>query len=275
MAEEVDVYINDKKLVGTLQVEPQINELNSDYSFLDTGVLNTYDNWLSIAKSGYDIGMSIYGKARYNFDINIDNGYATISGARSPFALDEGIPGTRYAEKNALQYPNVFKYSNTLLQLKESFSPSTVAGKIGILGTTWSVSDGIYNGVQKGTDPLRIFTDAGTDIAFAAGNTAVTGVGAAIGGTVAGPIGSGLVGLGANQGYVLVTEGLKVDGTSSVKDLSKEVTYSAVKAMTTENPVNQAMISIVEDAFEWIKKPVPEQSDEALQERIEEQAFYR
>lgn len=270
MAEEVDVYINDKKLVGTLQLEPQTNELNSDYSFLDTSVLNTYDNWLSMAKSGYDIGMSIYGKARYNFDINLDNGYATISGARSPFALDEGIPGTRYAEKNALQYPNVFKYSNTLLQLKESFSPHTVAGKIGILGTAWSVSGNMWDGIQQEKEPLRIFTDAGTDIAYAAGNIAFTSAGAATGGAAGGPIGSGIVGLVANETFILATEGIKVDGTSSIKDLSKEVTYSVAKAMTTENPVNREIVSFVEE-----KMSIQAQSDEAIQELIEEQAFYR
>lgn len=157
------------------------------------------------------------------FTVKKAGDYAIIKGARTTSAIEEGIKGTRYAIKNAEKYPEVFKFIDPKVAVKESFNIKTVGGKLGAVSILADTGIDVYSDIKNRASATKITADAAVDVAFGAGNiTASTYAGALAGSVIPGP---GTV-IGATVGFATsifltaATESFKYNGTS-IKDASK------------------------------------------------------
>ncbi|CCJ33730.1 hypothetical protein [Caloramator australicus] len=157
------------------------------------------------------------------FTVKKAGDYAIIKGAKTSSAIEEGIKGTRYAIKNAEKYPQVFKFIDPKVAVKESFNMKTVGGKLGVISILADTGIDVYSDIKNKASATKITADVAVDVAFGAGNIAASAAfGAWVGSVAPGP--GNVIGAAAGvlfgMGYTAITESFKYNGTS-IKDASK------------------------------------------------------
>jgi hypothetical protein len=165
------------------------------------------------------------------FNVVKDGKYAIIKGARSASALEEGILGTRYALKNAAQYPNVFKYTKAITAGNNALNIKTLGGKLGALGVVLDTGFGVVNNINNGATAQKTTSDAVVDVAFGVGTIWMSAAaGATFGSVVPGPgnvIGAG-IGFLTGLAIYLATDVIEINGMS-LRDWTKTFLYGSVE----------------------------------------------
>jgi RHS repeat-associated protein len=210
-------------LCGPLSASSQVNpydlagfETLTGFSFDFSPNAADYYSWSLGASEVVTRG---YNYAAYGFNVSKVGEYAIVKGTRGAV-----VSGTRYALKNAAQYPNVFKYIDPKTAIKTAFNPKTLSGALNWVGTTLNVGIGVYENIQEGTPVQRIVSDAIVDAGISAATIAVSAAaGAAVGsvlpgiGNIVGAAAGLLVGIGS---YVFM-DAVKPNG-KSLSDRLKE-----------------------------------------------------
>jgi gas vesicle protein len=167
-----------------------------------------------------------YKKDGFTIKVTADEKYAIIKGARTESALKEGIKGTRYAFKNAEKYPEVFRFVEPKVAVKEAFNVKNVGTKVAIAGVAIDTGIDIYNDIKNKAEPTKVAADAVVDVAFGAGNVTASAWAGAIAGSAFGPIGTAVGAVVGGLGYTFFTESFEVNG-KSLKDAVKQITKKA------------------------------------------------
>ena len=194
-------------------------------------IISNLPNLVDWGASIREIAVRYQNYSRYGFNVKLVGEYARIKGARTPAAIGQGIKGTRYALKNAAEYPEVFVYVNPATAIKEALK-----SKLNIVLTVTSVGIGVFENIQEGTSPQRTTSDALVDTVLAVGSTMLSAAASAktgailggaagsvvpIGGNIAGGVVGGVVGLVVGVGIYIGTDVLKFNG-QSISEMAKD-----------------------------------------------------
>jgi len=204
-------------------------------------------NWKPTTPEMYGYGKDGYrmiNMAKSGFNVNVrGDGYVTISGARSKFALSEGIQGTRYAASNAANHANVWKFVDPVVAAKESLSIKGWSAKLGYAGLAYDTGTAVMTDYEKG-GPSRAAASTVVNGSIGVGTMAASAaVGAWVGSVVpvAGTIVGAGVGLATGAAISMVTEvtingkSIKthaVDAVDTVVDTVTDTVASGTKVAT-------------------------------------------
>jgi RHS repeat-associated protein len=205
------------------------NSNRYDYPTKPYGSLSSVTAHHTNIKNIYTVGKYRSAYKEYGYNVVKQGDYAIIKGAKSPFAIKEGVRGTRYATKNATKYTQVFKHINPRASARGSFmAKGTYFGMALDVGVELYEDVGKYN---KGEiTATRIGTNIVTNVAFSAGGVASSAaVGALVGSVVPGigTVGGAIVGLIIGAIYLAATEQEFIYG-KSVKQYAQEGVYYLV-----------------------------------------------
>lgn len=215
-------------------------------------------NWKPTAPEMYGYGKDGYrmiNMARSGFNVNVrGDGYATISGARSKFALSEGIQGTRYAASNAANHTNVWKFVDPVVAAKESLSIKGWSAKLGYAGLAYDTGTAVMTDYDKG-GPSRAAASAAVNGSIGVGTMAASAaVGAWVGSVVpvAGTVVGAGVGLAAGAAISMVTE-VRING-KSIKTHAVDAVDTVVDTVTdTVSSGTKAAADTVQDGVKAVK----------------------
>ncbi|PZM66523.1 WXG100 family type VII secretion target [Paenibacillus dendritiformis] len=142
-------------------------------------------------KGGYDM-LRMH---RDKFNVNVrGDGYVTISGARSDYALSEGIRGTRYAASNASNHRNVWKFVDPGIAMEEAFSLKGWSAKLGYAGLAYDTGTAVMTDYEAGGASRAVASGVVNGSLGLGTMAASAAVGAYVGSVV--PVGGTIVGAG-------------------------------------------------------------------------------
>ncbi|WP_136604813.1 WXG100 family type VII secretion target [Paenibacillus dokdonensis] len=104
--------------------------------------------WASLGYGALMLGTMV--KSGFNVNMRNNGAVATIKGARSPYALNEGIKGTRYTLNNAAKNPQVWKFVDPKIAAKESLSIKGIGGKLGYAGLLFDTGVSGFQDYKRG-----------------------------------------------------------------------------------------------------------------------------
>ena len=221
----------------------------------NSGGLVNIPGWIG---SSANIADAIYKKAKYGFSVYKKSNYAIVKATHAFRYAKNGIPGTRYAFKNASKYSNVFKYVDPLTAAKDAIKPKGL-NLLGYATVALDVGVGIYENKQKGTRTQKIISDIAVDAGLGIGSMALSAAAGAKIGAMAGSFfpGAGNI-IGAVGGAVVgVITSLIMDPLEEpIKECAGWVADRVVDAgewiADTAVEVWDATKDFVKDAGEWI-----------------------
>ncbi|GAB6989034.1 WXG100 family type VII secretion target [Paenibacillus pini] len=184
----------------------------------------TAAGWASIGYGSLMLGAM----AKSGFNVNMKNNgsVATIKGARSSFALKEGINGTRYTLNNAAKNPQVWKFIDPKIAAKEAFSVKGIGGKLGYAGLILDTGVSGYQDYQQGgatRAAASVVVNGGIGLGTLAGSAAI---GAAVGSAV--PVAGTIVGAGVG-----LVAGVVISAVTDIEINGKSLKTYAVDGVDT------------------------------------------
>ncbi|MBN3522486.1 WXG100 family type VII secretion target [Paenibacillus apiarius] len=215
-------------------------------------------NWKPTTAELYGYGKDGYrmlNMYRSNFNVNLrGDGYATITGARSKFALSEGIRGTRYAAGNAANHASVWKFVDPKIAAKEAFSLKGMAAKLGYAGLAYDTGTAVMTDYETG-GASRAAASAVVNGSVGVGTMAASAaVGAWVGSVVPGAgtiIGAG-VGLATGAVISLVSE-VTING-KSLKTHAVDAVDTVIDTVTDKvSDRAKAVSDTVQDSVKAVK----------------------
>ncbi|MDR0266679.1 WXG100 family type VII secretion target [Paenibacillus sp.] len=169
--------------------------------------------WASLGYGALMVGTMV--KSGFNVNMRNNGSVATIKGARSAFALNEGIRGTRYTLNNAAKNPQVWKFVDPKIAAKESLSFKGLGGKLGYAGLLFDTGVSGFEDYKKGgasRAAASVLVNGSLGLGTMASSAAI---GAAVGSAVpvAGTAVGAVVGLAAGVVISAVTD-IEINGKS-------------------------------------------------------------
>ncbi|MCJ8010723.1 WXG100 family type VII secretion target [Paenibacillus sp. KQZ6P-2] len=169
--------------------------------------------WSTLGYGALMVGTMV--KSGFNVNMRNNGSVATIKGARSPFALNEGIRGTRYTLNNAANNPQVWKFVDPKIAAKESLSIKGIGGKLGYAGLLFDTGVSGYQDYKQGgasRATASVLVNGGLGLGTMASSAAI---GAAVGSAVpvAGTAVGAVVGLVSGVVISAVTD-IEINGKS-------------------------------------------------------------
>lgn len=189
---------------------------NGDESGIDVGwgyQGPTPAGWASLGYGALMVGTMV--KSGFNVNMRNNGSVATIKGARSPFALNEGIRGTRYTLNNAAKNPQVWKFVDPKIAAKEALSIKGFGGKLGYAGLLFDTGVSGFQDYKRGgasRAAASVMVNGGLGLGTLASSAAI---GAAVGSAVpvAGTAVGAVVGLASGVVISAVTD-IEINGKS-------------------------------------------------------------
>lgn len=169
--------------------------------------------WATMGYGALMLGTMV--KSGFNVNMRNNGSVATIKGARSPFALNEGIRGTRYTLNNAAKNPQVWKFVDPKIAAKESLSIKGIGGKLGYAGLLFDTGVSGFQDYERGgatRAAASVIVNGGLGLGTMASSAAI---GAAVGSAVpvAGTAVGAVVGLASGVVISAVTD-IEINGKS-------------------------------------------------------------
>ncbi|MBE9913130.1 WXG100 family type VII secretion target [Paenibacillus donghaensis] len=169
--------------------------------------------WASLGYGALMVGTMV--KSGFNVNMRNNGTVATIKGARSPFALNEGIRGTRYTLNNAEKNPQVWKFVDPKIAAKEALSIKGLGGKLGYAGLLFDTGVSGFEDYKRGgasRAAASVIVNGGLGLGTMASSAAI---GAAVGSAVpvAGTAVGAVVGLASGVVISAVTD-IEINGKS-------------------------------------------------------------
>ncbi|MED5017015.1 WXG100 family type VII secretion target [Paenibacillus chibensis] len=173
----------------------------------------TTAGWASLGYGALMLGTMV--KSGFNVNMRNNGSVATIKGARSSFALNEGIKGTRYTLNNAAKNPQVWKFVDPKIAAKESLSIKGIGGKLGYAGLLFDTGVSGFQDYKRGgasRAAASVLVNGSLGLGTMASSAAI---GAAVGSAVpvAGTAVGAVVGLASGVVISAVTD-IEINGKS-------------------------------------------------------------
>ncbi|MWV43424.1 WXG100 family type VII secretion target [Paenibacillus sp. HJL G12] len=173
----------------------------------------TTAGWATLGYGALMLGTMV--KSGFNVNMRNNGSVATIKGARSAFALNEGIKGTRYTLNNAAKNPQVWKFVDPKIAAKESLSIKGIGGKLGYAGLLFDTGVSGFQDYKRGgasRAAASVLVNGSLGLGTLASSAAI---GAAVGSAVpvAGTAVGAVVGLASGVVISAVTD-IEINGKS-------------------------------------------------------------
>ncbi len=220
--------------------------------------------WATLGYGALMVGTMV--KSGFNVNMRNNGSVATIKGARSPFALSEGIRGTRYTLNNAAKNPQVWKFVDPKIAAKEALSIKGLGGKLGYAGLLFDTGVSGFQDYKAGgasraaasvlvNGSLGLGTMASSAAIGAAVGSAVPVAGTAVGavvGLASGVVISAVTDIEINgkslKTYAVDAVDAAIDGTvEGVKSAAKGIGHAAEE---TFNAVSDSVKAVSHGASE-------------------------